>query len=147
MRSHLQLPLQNLSHKEVALACVRLGAPIALVRMGSLGSVIAYPTLSSDSTSPSPHSPQSYRVTLVPAVSGLTVVDETGAGNAMCGAFLVALTISGNDHVEAAVAATACASLAVEQVGPAPLRMRFSQEWSELLRERMRQVRSGVVDL
>ncbi len=76
------------------------GVPVVALRMGARGSLVA--TAGGE-------------VYTVPAVP-TTVVDPTGAGDAYCGGFLVALG-SGVDAAEAGARAAVSASLALEQFG------------------------------
>jgi ribokinase len=77
------------------------GAPIAVVKMGAEGSVVA----------------TDKGIWHVP-VFPVTVVDVTGAGDSYCGAFAAALS-TGLDGVEAACVASAVASVIVEVIGAA----------------------------
>jgi sugar/nucleoside kinase (ribokinase family) len=76
------------------------GAPIVALRLGAQGSRVA----TADGAS--------YLIPAVPA----TVVDTTGAGDAYCGGFLVALA-NGEDIAEAGAWAAVSASFAIEQFG------------------------------
>ena len=76
------------------------GAPVVALRMGAQGSRV-------DSAAG-----ESYRIPAVPA----KVIDTTGAGDAYCGGFLVALT-EGNSVAEAGARAAVSASFAIEQFG------------------------------
>jgi cytidine kinase len=76
------------------------GAPTVALRMGARGSLVAS---------------AGGEVYAVPAVP-TTVVDTTGAGDAYCGGFLVALG-SGVDVAEAGARAAVSASFAIEQFG------------------------------
>jgi len=76
------------------------GARIVALRMGGDGSRV-------DTAEG-----ESYRIPAVPA----TVVDTTGAGDAYCGGFLVALT-NGATVAEAGASAAVSASFAIEQFG------------------------------
>jgi sugar/nucleoside kinase (ribokinase family) len=76
------------------------GVPVVGLRMGARGSLVA--TAGGE-------------VYTVPAVP-TTVVDTTGAGDAYCGGFLVALG-SGMDAAEAGARAAVSASFAIEQFG------------------------------
>jgi ribokinase len=76
------------------------GVPVVALRMGARGSLVA--TAGGE-------------VYTVPAVP-TTVVDTTGAGDAYCGGFLVALG-SGVDAAEAGARAAVSASFALEQFG------------------------------
>jgi sugar/nucleoside kinase (ribokinase family) len=76
------------------------GAPIVALRMGAAGSQV-------DTASG-----ESFRIPAVPA----PVIDTTGAGDAYCGGFLVALA-DGADAAEAGAHAAVSASFAIEQFG------------------------------
>jgi thioredoxin reductase len=76
------------------------GVPVVALRMGARGSLVATP------------GGEVYTVPAVPT----TVVDTTGAGDAYCGGFLVALG-SGVDAGEAGAWAAVSASFAIEQFG------------------------------
>jgi ribokinase len=76
------------------------GVPVVALRMGVRGSLVA--TAEGE-------------VYIVPAVP-TTVVDTTGAGDAYCGGFLVALG-TGVDAAEAGARAAVSASFAIEQFG------------------------------
>ncbi len=76
------------------------GAPIVALRMGAEGSRV-------DTAGG-----ESYRIPAVPA----PVIDTTGAGDAYCGGFLVALA-DGADAMEAGAQAAVSASFAIEQFG------------------------------
>jgi cytidine kinase len=76
------------------------GVPIVALRMGARGSLVA--TAGGE-------------VYTIPAVP-TTVVDTTGAGDAYCGGFLIALG-SGMDAAEAGARAAVSASFAIEQFG------------------------------
>ncbi|HEX5991115.1 MAG TPA: PfkB family carbohydrate kinase [Thermomicrobiales bacterium] len=76
------------------------GVPIVALRMGARGSLVAT---------------AEGAVHMIPAVP-TNVVDTTGAGDAYCGGFLVALG-SGLDAAEAGARATVSASFALEQFG------------------------------
>ena len=76
------------------------GVPVVALRMGARGSLVA--TAGGE-------------VYTVPAVP-TNVVDTTGAGDAYCGGFLVALG-SGMDAAEAGARAAVSASFAIEQFG------------------------------
>jgi ribokinase len=76
------------------------GAPTVALRMGARGSLVASAR------------GEVYTVPAVPT----TVVDTTGAGDAYCGGFLVALG-SGVDVTEAGARAAVSASFAIEQFG------------------------------
>jgi sugar/nucleoside kinase (ribokinase family) len=76
------------------------GAPLVAVRMGARGSMVA----TADGAT--------YAIPAVPA----HVVDTTGAGDAYCGGFLVALS-EGKDAAEAGARAAVSASFAIEQFG------------------------------
>ena len=76
------------------------GVPTVALRMGARGSLVA--TAGGD-------------VYTVPAVP-TTVIDTTGAGDAYCGGFLVALS-AGVNVVEAGARAAVSASFAIEQFG------------------------------
>jgi ribokinase len=76
------------------------GVPVVALRMGARGSLVASAR---------------GEVYMIPAVP-TNVVDTTGAGDAYCGGFLVALA-SGVDAAEAGARAAVSASFAIEQFG------------------------------
>ncbi len=76
------------------------GVPVVALRMGARGSLVASAA------------GEIYAVPAVPT----TVVDTTGAGDAYCGGFLVALG-AGLDGAEAGARAAVSASFAIEQFG------------------------------
>jgi ribokinase len=86
--------------EEIVATLLGWGAPLAALRMGARGSLVA--STEGDSFS-------------VPAVPAI-VVDTTGAGDAYCGGFLVALA-DGEDIAEAGARAAVSASFAIEQFG------------------------------
>ena len=86
---------------EAVRAFREVGAPIAVVKLGAEGSIVATDE-------------GIWHVPVVP----VAVVDVTGAGDSYCGAFAAALSM-GLNGVEAACAATAVASIVVEVTGTA----------------------------
>jgi ribokinase len=88
------------SPSDAVAALLEWGAPIVALRMGAEGSHVH--TATGDS----------FRIPAVPA----PVIDTTGAGDAYCGGFLVALA-DGADAAEAGAHAAVSASFAIEQFG------------------------------
>ena len=96
------------------------GAGVAALRMGEDGSLVAR---AGDR--------QAWRI---PAVAVPELVDQTGAGNTWCGAFLVGYCESG-DLVEAGCYGAAAASFALEHVGCARIPDDLPARWSLRLEE------------
>jgi cytidine kinase len=88
------------SPEDAVATLLEWGAPIVALRMGAEGSRV-------DTAAG-----ESFRIPAVPA----PVVDTTGAGDAYCGGFLVALA-DGADAAEAGARAAVSASFAIEQFG------------------------------
>ncbi len=101
------------------------GAPVAALRMGELGSLVARQD-----------DAQAY---FIPAVDVPEVVDQTGAGNSYCGGFLVGYCRSG-DLVEAGCFGAAAAAFTLEYVGCAEIPPDRAAQW----RQRLEQARDGV---
>lgn len=78
------------------------GAPVVVLRMGEVGSMVAR---------------QGEAPLSIPAVPVAQVVDQTGAGNTYCGAFLVGWMRSGGDLLTAACYGAVAASFALEVIG------------------------------
>ncbi len=104
-------------------ALLEWGARIVALRMGAMGSRVA--TERGDR----------YLVPAAPA----TVVDTTGAGDAYCGGFLVALG-QGDDPATAAARASVSASFAIEQFGVPS----FGDDAARKAEERFRWVRERI---
>ncbi len=96
------------------------GAKVAALRMGELGSLVAR---QGDAEA---HS--------VPAVRVADVVDQTGAGNAYCGGFLVGYCREG-DIAMAGCYGAAAASFTLEHVGCARLGADRDAKWARRLNE------------
>lgn len=86
---------------EIAMDLLADGVSVVAIRMGASGSLIA----DRDGT-----------IQLIPAVPAGSLVDETGAGNAYCGGFLVGMAQTG-DPVMAGQMGSVSASFALEQFG------------------------------
>lgn len=119
--------LGDLEPLSLLTALLDSGAPVAILRLGSEGCLAAQQG-----------SHQAVRIPAVPT----RVVDTVGAGNAFCGAFLVAWDQT-HDLVHAAACGSAAASFLVEQVGlpawnqftrsEAERRMRFAREQARFI--------------
>lgn len=97
------------------------GAPVAVVRLGAQGSIAGRQG-----------DPQ---IVCVPAVPVPHIVDQTGAGNTYCGAFLVGWCETG-DLAEAACRGAVAASFALEVIGVADP----PENYVALREERMREL-------
>ncbi len=111
--------------REVMRRMLADGAQVAALRMGESGSLVAR---AGDS-----------HAWHIPAVSLPELVDQTGAGNTYCGAFLVGLAQSG-DLVRAGCYGAAAASFALEHVGCAQIPADLADQWRWRLDEAMRGV-------
>jgi sugar/nucleoside kinase (ribokinase family) len=91
------------THKPTDLVNIMLddGAQIAALRMGANGSLVAN------------HNEQRH----IPAIRIEPIVDQTGAGNAYCGALLVGLT-RGRTLLEAGIMGAVAASFCIKHIGP-----------------------------
>ena len=85
----------------VAAALLEFGAPLAVLRMGAAGSLLAHSN--------------GQRIS-IPAYPAPSIVDVTGAGNAFCGGFIVGMCITG-DLQQAGWYGGVSASLALGQFG------------------------------
>ena len=101
------------------------GAGIAALRMGEAGSLVARAGET-----------HAWRI---PALAVPELVDQTGAGNTYCGAFLVGYCGSG-DLAEAGCYGAAAASFALEYVGCARLAEDLPAQWQGRLAEARRGV-------
>ena len=90
------------SHADGLTSLIAAGAPVAVVKLGAAGAMLA------SRTQPAP--------LLVP-VFEVEAIDPTGAGDAFCGGFLAGLMATG-DALCAVLCGTASASFAVESFGP-----------------------------
>jgi sugar/nucleoside kinase (ribokinase family) len=108
------------SPEDIVATFLSWGAPLVALRMGATGSLLGC----SDG-----------QMWHIPAVT-TTVVDVTGAGNAYCGGFLVALA-DGHAPLEAALRAAVSASFEIEQFGVP----RFDGEFAQRAEERLRRLR------
>jgi sugar/nucleoside kinase (ribokinase family) len=93
--------LEETEPERQAALLVERGVRCLALRMGAAGSLIA-------TAKGQRH---------IPAISGLPVVDETGAGNAYCGGFVVGYVESGGDLLAAGRYGTVSATFALAQVG------------------------------
>ena len=84
--------------------CRTLGVPTVIVTLGARGCLVS----------------EREHHTLIPAHTGLKVVDTTGAGDAFVGGFAAGLVKFSGDQVAAARFANAVAALSVTQFGTAP---------------------------
>ena len=84
--------------------CRRLDVPTVIVTLGARGCLVSTAT----------------GQRLIPAHTGIDVVDTTGAGDAFVGGFASGLVQLGGDIFEAAVYGTATAALSVTRPGTAP---------------------------
>jgi sugar/nucleoside kinase (ribokinase family) len=109
--------------EDIVEAFLSWGAPLVALRMGAAGSLLG----SGDG--------RMWRVPAVPT----TVVDVTGAGNAYCGGFLVALA-AGHSPLEAALRAAVSASFEIEQFGMPT----FGSDLMEQAEVRLRRLRDRV---
>ncbi|MEO7932882.1 MAG: ribokinase [Chthoniobacterales bacterium] len=96
--------LAALSPMELHSLCRRLGVPTVIVTLGKRGCFIS----------------QTSGHELVPACSGIQVVDTTGAGDAFVGGFAAGLIAFGGDIVRAARHGNVVAGLSVTKPGTAP---------------------------
>ena len=103
------------------------GAPVAALRMGEGGSLVARQG----------EGPAHF----IPAVKVAEVVDQTGAGNSYCGGFMVGFCREG-DIIEAGCYGAAAASFTLEYVGCPRLPADLDAEWRRRLDEARRGVRS-----
>jgi sugar/nucleoside kinase (ribokinase family) len=92
----------NLSVGELLDAMIDDGAPVVALRMGKAGSAVA--------------DGQTGECYHIPAVPVPQVIDQTGAGNTYCGAFLWGI-MNGKGVAKAGAIAAVSASFCVEQVG------------------------------
>lgn len=99
------------------------GARVAALRMGEAGSLVARQGEA-----------QAWHI---PALSVRELVDQTGAGNAYCGAFLVGFCKTG-DLATAGCYGAAGASFALEYVGCARIPADLADEWTRRLDEARR---------
>ena len=104
------------------------GARVAALRMGERGSLLAAQGQS-----------QAWRI---PPLSVDAIVDQTGAGNAYCGGFIVGWARRRN-LIQAGCYAAAAASFTLETVGIADIPPRREIEWHKRLQE----AREGVKTL
>ncbi len=103
------------------------GVKLAALRMGERGSLVARPGAG--------------LAHYIPAVEVAEVVDQTGAGNAYCGGFLVGYCREG-DVAEAGCYGAAAASFTLEAVGCARIPDGLETEWERRLAEARAGVRS-----
>lgn len=97
--------LGALSDDDLHGLCRRLGVATVIVTLGARGCLVS----------------RAERHAFVPAMTGIKVVDTTGAGDAFVGAFAAALAEHGMDEIErAARFANAGAALSVTKAGTAP---------------------------
>lgn len=96
--------LHGLAPEAIHALCRRLGPSIVLVTLGSRGCFLSLPD----------------RFVTIPGVSGVTVVDTTGAGDAFVGAFAAGYIEFGGDAERAARFANVAAALSVTRPGTAP---------------------------
>lgn len=92
----------GMSRADGLVSLLEAGAPIAVVKLGAAGAMLACRTL-----------PSGLAIPVLP----VQVVDPTGAGDAFCGGFLAGL-LATSDPLCAALCGTASASFAVESFGP-----------------------------
>jgi ribokinase len=111
--------LHGLSPDELHQLCRTLGVPTVIVTLGRRGCFVS----------------EVGQFTAIPAYSGLTVVDTTGAGDAFVGGFAAGLVQSCGDLVAAARHGNAVAALSVTQFGTAPS-MPLKAEIENFLRQR-----------
>ena len=103
------------------------GVNVAALRMGERGSLVARRG--------------AREAHYIPAVSVAELIDQTGAGNAYCGGFLVGWQQTG-DVAAAGCYGAAAASFTLEYVGCASIPADRDAEWSRRLAEARRGVRS-----
>ena len=103
------------------------GVKVAALRMGELGSLVA--RRGAD------------EATYIPAVDVAELIDQTGAGNAYCGGFLVGWCTTG-DVVTAGCYGAAAASFTLEYVGCASIPADLAAEWARRLAEAKRGART-----
>ena len=96
--------LANLPAEELHRLCRTLGVPTVIVTLGGRGCLVS----------------ESRGYTAIPARTGLTVVDTTGAGDAFVGGFAAGLVRFGGDRVAAARHGNTIAALSVTKFGTAP---------------------------
>ena len=101
------------------------GAPIAALRMGERGSLVA--------------SAGEKRAWHIPAVEVAQIVDVTGAGNTYCGGFVVGWQRERDLALAGCYGATA-ASFTLEFVGCAHIPANLESEWQR----RMNEARAGL---
>ena len=90
------------AQRDIVAACRKLGAPIAIVTLGSRGAIVVTPQ----------------EATALPGFKS-KVVDTTGAGDCFVGALAARLS-AGADLIDAARYANAAASCSVERLGATP---------------------------
>ena len=95
--------LVQLAEAEMHALCRLLEVPTVIVTLGSRGAFISCPDGAS----------------VVPAHTGMKVVDTTGAGDAFCGGFAAGLLRCGGSIVEAVRLGTAVAALSITKPGAA----------------------------
>lgn len=130
--SILGVPAADAAEDPEALAAALMdaGAPRALVRCGEAGAVFAS---------------RGCKVR-APAVRGVDVLDPTGCGNAMLGAFVAALAVGGETPEAALAHGTAAAAAMAEVVGVPPLPpWAMGAQYAELARARYEDVLQNVV--
>jgi ribokinase len=103
-RSFSESDLQALDPGDLHRLCRIFGVPTVIVTLGRRGCLVS----------------QTGGHTLIPAHTGLTVVDTTGAGDAFVGGFAAGLVRSGGDLVTAARHGNTVAALSVTKFGTAP---------------------------
>ena len=96
--------LAGLAPDQLHRLCRTLGVPTVIVTLGGRGCLVSEPA----------------GFTAIPACTGLTVVDTTGAGDAFVGGFVAGLVESGGNRVAAARHGNAVAALSVTKFGTAP---------------------------
>ena len=96
--------LKELPDVELQALCRKIGVPVVIVTLGSRGCFVSQP--------------ESH--CLIPAFTGIKVVDTTGAGDAFVGGFAAGLVKFAGDIVRAARFGTAVAALSVTKFGTAP---------------------------
>ena len=99
-----EVALAGLPADELHRLCRTLGVPTVIVTLGGRGCLVSEPD----------------HYTAIPAHTGLTVVDTTGAGDAFVGGFAAGLVRFGGDRVAAARHGNAVAALSVTKFGTAP---------------------------
>ena len=102
------------------------GAPIAALRMGEAGSLVARRG--------------SAAAFAIPALPVAEIIDQTGAGNSYCGGFLVGFCRAG-DLLTAGAYGAAAASFTLEAVGCPRLPPRRAEQWQRRLQQALQGAR------